>query len=196
MAIAGLLPKFLELINSIKNNASMRILGVVSIILIYIGLRIFFPRPKKYDLSRFDILRDNVERIKQIYYDEHHSVKRWHDGKRNYYKVKEFPEIQNMIDIIPGVDRTSAKIYVMDYPMTCAPKLKRERGWMRYELTLRGGRGCVLDTGDCRIMIPDGSGFLYNPRRYHRYIKRSIMSRISLVIDVSDKRLCMSPCHQ
>lgn len=196
MAIAGLLPKFLELINSIKNNASMRILGVVSIILIYIGLRIFFPRPKKYDLSRFDILRDNVERIKQIYYDEHHSVKRWHDGKRNYYKVKEFPEIQNMIDIIPGVDRTSAKIYVMDYPMTCTPKLKRERGWMRYELTLRGGRGCVLDTGDCRIMIPDGLGFLYNPRRYHRYIKRSIMSRISLVIDVSDKRLCMSPCHQ
>ena len=171
----------------------MRILGAVSIILIYFGLRLFFSRPKNYDLSRFDILRDNVEKIKDIF---HHGVKRYHDGKRNYYKVKSFPEIQRMIETIPGVDVTSAKIYVMDYPMTCAPHLKKERGWMRYELVLKGGRGCFLDLGHTRKVIMDGQDLLYDPRRYHRYIKRSILSRVSLVIDVSDKQLCTSPCRR
>jgi hypothetical protein len=174
----------------------MRILGVVSIILIYFGLRIFLSKPKKYDLSRFDILRDNVERIKEIYYDEHHNVKRHHDGKRIYYNVKNFPEIQKLIDHIPGVDAKTAKIYVMDFPMTCAPKLKKERGWMRYELVLRGGRGCVFATRNKRKIVEDGQDTIYDPRVTHKYFKRSILTRLSLVIDVSDKQLCKNPCHQ
>lgn len=174
----------------------MRIWGVVSIILFYFGLRIFLSKPKRYDLSRFDILRDNVERIKDVYYDEHHSVKRHHDGKRFYYNVKNFPEIQEMIETIPGVDTKSAKIYVMDFPMSFAPRLKRERGWMRYELVLRGGRGCIFATKNKRKIIEDGRDILYDPRVVHKYFKRSILTRLSLVIDVSDKQLCTSPCHQ
>jgi hypothetical protein len=174
----------------------MRILGVVSVILFYFGLRIFLSKPKKYDLSKFDILRDNVEKIRDIYYDEHNNVKRHYDGKSFYYNVKNFPEIQRMIDTIPGVDTKTAKIYVMDFPMTFVPKLKKRRGWLRYEIVLRGGRGCVLATNNKRKTIEDGHDTIYDPMMSHKYIKRTILTRLSLIIDVSDKQLCRIPYHR
>lgn len=144
---------------------------------------------KKYDKSRFKILRDNYEKIRDIYYDEHHHLEREHDGKRIYYKVSDFPEIQKMIDTIPGVKKNSAFIYVMDFPMTISPKKEKNNRWVRYELVLRGGRGCIFDTWRQRRIINDGSDIIFDPASRHKYIKRSVYTRLSLVVDVDRFKL-------
>lgn len=139
---------------------------------------------KKYDMTTFIILKDNIERIKDIYYEKHHNIKRYHDGKRTYYKVKDFPEIQELINIIPGVKKDSAVIYVMDFPMTIKPPKAYKNRWLRYELVLRGGRGCIIDTGKECKMVMDGNDILYDPSCRHKYVKRSIFTRLSLALDV------------
>lgn len=139
---------------------------------------------QNYDTNKFQILRDNFEYIRDVYYQEHNALERQHDGKRFYYEVKNFPRIQELIDKIPGIKKNSGRIYVMDFPMFIRPKKERMSRWVRYELVLRGGRGCVFETWKHRKMLPDGSDVIYDPSFSHRYLKRSIFTRLSLVVDV------------
>jgi len=139
----------------------------------------------KYNTEKFKSLREKVEEIKEIYYREYHDIKHRDDGKRIFYKTRDFPEIQNILDKIPGIKEDSGIICVMNFPMNVRPPRTHNNRWLRYELVLRGGKGCILDArGGERIIISDGCDTIFDPSRYHKYIKRSVFTRLSLVFDV------------
>ena len=143
-----------------------------------------YTRTKKYNTEKFKPLREKVEEIKEIYYREYCDIKRRDDGKRVFYRTRDFPEIQNILDKIPGIKKDSGIICVMNFPMNVRPPRTHNNKWLRYELVLRGGKGCILDACGERKIISDGRDTIFDPSRYHKYIKRSVFTRLSLVFDV------------
>ena len=138
----------------------------------------------KYNTEKFKPIREKVEEIKEIYYREYHDIKSRDDGKRVFYRTRDFPEIQNILDKIPGIKKDSGIICVMNFPMNVRPPRTHNNRWLRYELVLRGGKGCILDACGERRIISDGCDAIFDPSRYHKYIKRSVFTRLSLVFDV------------
>ena len=104
--------------------------------------------------------------------------------KYYYYKVSDFPEVQAIINQVPCVDKETAKFAVIEGPMTIPAHRAESNHMLRYHLTIKGGKHCVLYTADGGHLHQPGSDFLFDHSRYHRLVKRSLQKRVVLILDV------------
>lgn len=106
------------------------------------------------------------------------------DNRYYYYKVSDFPEVQAIIDQIPCVDKETAKFAVIDGPMTIPPHRAESNLMLRYHLTIKGGKHCVLYTSSGGHLHEPGKDFLFDHSRFHHLVKRSLQKRVVLILDV------------
>lgn len=104
--------------------------------------------------------------------------------KYYYYKVEDFPEIQKIIDQIPCVDKETAMFAVMDAPMSIPAHRAESNLMLRYHLTIKSGRDCILYTEYDAHRHHPGEEFLFDHSRYHRVTKRGFQKRVVLILDV------------
>ena len=124
-----------------------------------------------------------VSKAKKKYF---HELDPWF--KKNagyyYYEVKDFPEVQKIIDQIPCVDKDTAKFAVIEGPMTIAPHRAESNLMLRYHLTIKGGKHCVLYTSNGGHHHEPGKDYLFDHSRVHSLVKRSFQRRVVLILDV------------
>jgi len=101
-----------------------------------------------------------------------------------YYKVKDFPEVQKIIEQIPCIDKETAKFAVMDRPMTIPAHRAESNLMLRYHLTIKSGKDCVLYTEYDRHVHKPGQDFLFDHSRFHRLVKRGFQKRVVLILDI------------
>ena len=101
-----------------------------------------------------------------------------------YYEVKDFPEIQKIIDTIPCVDKEGAKFAVIEGPMTIAPHRAESNLLLRYHLTMKGGDDCTLYTSNDVHKHESRKDFLFDHSRFHSLDKRGLQTRVVLILDV------------
>jgi hypothetical protein len=126
----------------------------------------------------------NVDKVPKYYF---HKLDKWFkkNKKYYYYKVSDFPEIQKIIDEIPCVDKTTGVFAVMDAPMCIPPHRAESNTQLRYHLTIKSGRDCVLHTPNKRHTHFPGHEILFDHSRYHKVTKRGYMKRVTLILDVN-----------
>jgi len=124
-----------------------------------------------------------VDAAKKHYF---HTLDPWFktNDKYYYYKVRDFPEIQKIIDQIPCVDKETAKFAVMDAPMTIPAHRAESNMMLRYHLTVKSGRDCMLYTEYEAHRHQSGHEFLFDHSRYHRVVKRGFQKRVVLILDI------------
>jgi aspartyl/asparaginyl beta-hydroxylase (cupin superfamily) len=55
---------------------------------------------------------------------------------------------------------------------------------LRYHLTIKGGKHCVLYTSNGGHLHSPGNDFLFDHSRFHRLVKRSLEKRVVLILDI------------
>jgi aspartyl/asparaginyl beta-hydroxylase (cupin superfamily) len=55
---------------------------------------------------------------------------------------------------------------------------------LRYHLTIKGGKHCVLYTSNGGHLHKPGKDFLFDHSRFHRLVKRSLEKRVVLILDI------------
>ena len=124
-----------------------------------------------------------VDDAKKRYF---HKLDPWFrkNEKYYYYEVKDFPEVQKIIDQIPCIDKETAKFAVIEGPMTIPAHRAESNLLLRYHLTIKGGKSCILHTEyDAHNHTP-GKDFLFDHSRFHRLVKRSLEKRVVLILDI------------
>lgn len=101
-----------------------------------------------------------------------------------YYKVSDFPEVQKIIDQVPCVDKETAKFAVIEGPMTIPAHRAESNLTLRYHLTIKSGKDCVLYTEYGPHRHKPGEDFLFDHSRYHRLVKRGYQRRVVLMLDI------------
>jgi len=116
-----------------------------------------------------------------------HKLDPWFKKNKNYYyyKVKDFPEVQKIIDQIPCVDKDTGMFAVIEGPMTISAHRAESNLALRYHLTIKGGKHCVLYTSNGGHHHEPGKDFLFDHSRFHRLVKRSLQKRVVLILDVN-----------
>lgn len=104
--------------------------------------------------------------------------------KYYYYKVKDFPEVQKIIDQIPCIDKSTAKFAVIDAPMSIPAHRAESNLMLRYHLTIKSGTDCVLYTEYGPHRHRPGQDFLFDHSRFHRLVKRGFQKRVVLILDI------------
>ena len=115
-----------------------------------------------------------------------HTLDPWFEKneKYYYYNVKDFPEIQKIIDQIPCVDKETAKFAVMDAPINIPAHRAESNLTLRYHLTIQSGRDCVLYTEYESHVHQPTEAFLFDHSRYHRVTKSGFKRRVVLILDI------------
>ncbi len=115
-----------------------------------------------------------------------HDLDRWFEKNEGYYyyDVKDFPVIQNIIDAVPCVDKKTAKLAVIEGPISIAPHRAESNLLLRYHLTLKGGDDCILHTSNGMHRHEPGTGFLFDHSRLHSLVKRDHHVRVVLILDI------------
>jgi len=115
-----------------------------------------------------------------------HNLDPWFKKNKNYYyyEVRDFPEVQKIIDQVPCVDKETAKFAVIDGPMTIPAHRAESNLMLRYHLTIKGGKHCVLYTSNGGYLHKPGKDFLFDHSRFHRLVKRSLEKRVVLILDI------------
>jgi len=115
-----------------------------------------------------------------------HTLDPWFEknDKYYYYNVKDFPEIQKIIDQIPCVDKETAKFAVMDAPINIPAHRAESNLTLRYHLTIQSGRDCLLYTEYESHVHQPREAFLFDHSRYHRVTKSGFKRRVVLILDI------------
>lgn len=135
----------------------------------------------------FDFIRDafneGMTKTDKYYF---HDLDEWFspNDKYYYYKVKDFPKIQQLIDVIPCVDKETGVFSVIEGPLIIPPHRAESNTQLRYHLTIESGKDCVLDTENGSYLHLTGEQFLFDHSRYHKVTKRGTSRRVVLILDI------------
>ena len=115
-----------------------------------------------------------------------HELDPWFDVNPNYYyyKVGDFPILNDLIKQIPCVYEETALFAVMDGPMYIAPHRAETNLLLRYHITIEGGGDCTLYTDSGIHEHREGEEFLFDHARIHSVDKRGTQRRVVLILDV------------
>jgi|TARA_R110002153_G_scaffold72772_1_gene190109 hypothetical protein len=115
-----------------------------------------------------------------------HELDPWFDVNPNYYyyKVADFPILNDLIKQIPCVYHDTAVFAVMDGPMSIAPHRAETNIWLRYHITIESSGDCTLYTDKGPHEHREGEDFLFDHARIHSVDKRDTGRRVVLILDV------------
>jgi hypothetical protein len=155
---------------------------------------LFFGK-KQYDT--FDIweIGFNFGKIRRTFFENEHKVPRhyfhvldpWFPPNENYYyyKVSDFPFIQNIVNNISCVDKETGVIAVIEGPLTIPPHRAESNLQLRYHMTLDGDGDCTLYLWDTKHVHKTGEEFMFDHARYHSVEKLGSSRRVTLILDVN-----------
>ena len=133
------------------------------------------------------IRREFFERQSAVQRHYFHDMDPWFPKNTGYYyyKVKDFPILQSIIDTIPRVDKETGVIAVIEGPMTIAPHRAESNLQLRYHITLEGSGDCTLHLWDKKHVHKTGDEFIFDHARYHSLEKTGSDVRVTLILDVN-----------
>jgi hypothetical protein len=155
---------------------------------IFCGERVYHPFdlwPIGYNFGK--IRREFFERERGVQRHYFHDMDPWFPKSTRYYyyKVRDFPFLQSVIDTIPKVDKETGVIAVIEGPMTIAPHRAESNLQLRYHMTLEGSGDCTLFLRDQKHVHKTGDEFIFDHSRYHSLEKSGSERRITLILDVN-----------
>jgi len=165
----------------------------------FVGMRnsmvdLFFGKADYYPFDLWSI-GYNFGKIRRYFFETEYSAKRhyFHDmdpwfsknDKYYYYKVRDFPYIQSIINEIPSVDKDTGIIAVIDGPLTIPPHRAESNLQLRYHMTLEGDGDCTLYLWDKKHVHKTGEEFMFDHARYHSVEKLGSSRRVTLILDVN-----------
>jgi len=118
-----------------------------------------------------------------------HEADPWFDKNDSYYfyKVEDFPILNDLINQIPIIYRETALFAVSDGPLIIPPHRAESNSLLRYHLTIESSGDCTLYTERGIHEHREGDDFLFDHSRYHEVVKTDSGRRVVLILDV--KRL-------
>lgn len=131
---------------------------------------------------------ENVSNAKKHYF---HDLDKWFIKNKRYYyyKVSDFPQIQQILEEIPCVDKTTAMFAVMDAPIIIPAHKAESNTQLRYHMTIKSGKDCKLMTHNQTHVHNIGDEIIFDHSRYHKVVKTGYHRRVTLILDI-DRLLC------
>jgi len=155
---------------------------------------LFFGRADYYPFDLWEI-GYNFGKIRRYFFETEYMATRhyFHDmdpwfsknDKYYYYKVRDFPYIQSIINNIPSVDKDTGVIAVIDGPLVIPPHRAESNLQLRYHMTLEGDGDCTLHLWDKKHVHKTGEEFMFDHARYHSVEKLGSSRRVTLILDVN-----------
>ena len=155
---------------------------------------LLFARREYYPFDLWEI-GYNFGKIRRCFYENENNVKKhyfhdtdpWFDKNENYYyyKVSDFPLIQNIINNIPSVDKETGVIAVIEGPMNIPPHRAESNLQLRYHMTIEGDGDCTLYTWNKKYTHITGEEFMFDHALYHSVEKSGSSRRVTLILDVN-----------
>jgi aspartyl/asparaginyl beta-hydroxylase (cupin superfamily) len=126
---------------------------------------------------------EGIKKTNRYYF---HNLDKWFtpNDKYYYYKVRDFPKIQEFIERIPCVDKDTGIFSVIEGPLVIPPHRAESNTQLRYHLTIESGKDCVLDTENGSHLHLTGEQFLFDHARYHKVTKNGTARRVVLILDI------------
>ena len=155
---------------------------------------LFFGRADYYPFDLWEI-GYNFGKIRRYFFETEYAATRhyfhdmdpWFSKNDNYYyyKVRDFPYIQSIINNIPSVDKDTGVIAVIDGPLVIPPHRAESNLQLRYHMTLEGDGDCTLHLWDKTHTHKTGEEFMFDHARYHSVEKLGSSRRVTLILDVN-----------
>lgn len=132
-------------------------------------------------------IREEFERVSPILKKRHqHDEDVWSEKNDGYYyyKVKDFPLLNSLVNQIPCIYKDTAMFVVIEGPMVLPPHRAESNELLRYQLTIQGDGDCTLYTDRGTFVQHEGEDFFFDHGRYHELIKTGEGKRVLLILDV------------
>ena len=116
----------------------------------------------------------------------YHDLDPWFEknGGYYYYKVKDFPLLNSLVNQIPCIYKDTATFAVIEGPMVLHPHRAESNELLRYQLTIQGDGDCTLYTDRGGFVQNEGEDFFFDHGRYHELDKTGSGRRVLLILDV------------
>lgn len=133
------------------------------------------------------IRKEFFQRAPTLKKEYFHDMDPWFSKNENYYyyKVRDFPFLQSIVDNIPSVDKETGVIAVIDGPLVIPPHRAESNLQLRYHMTLEGDGDCTLFTRRGRHVHKLGEEFMFDHALYHSVQKSGSGRRVTLILDVN-----------